>query len=295
MATETELMQRYMMQQPMPPQQSVMQPMPVSQPQPPQYMPMQQPQPSPQQYMPMPMPMPMQQQSSSGMSIGTKLIIGLIVVGLIILLVVLLGSGSSTSNSAATSGLPTGPGSNTTVEKPIDGKSGGVTGSGHPSPPPSATDSQVIKVPKGIIPGVKVIELMRDTSNTNIPASTFQVAEVKVFTDKHEKLNASHFESLVYNHNEMATHYPASNLLDDNENTFAHTGGKDHVQFIRMTLKNPTNVKSLEIVNRKDCCKDRLNHTVVNLLNSSGKVLRSWPLGGNERYIVFDPNYEAGV
>jgi hypothetical protein len=62
-----------------------------------------------------------------------------------------------------------------------------------------------------------------------------------------------------------------SKLLDNNDNTFAHTatGSKE---WIKITLKKDIQIAKIIITNRKDCCQDRIQNSILEIKNSEGNT-----------------------
>ena len=74
--------------------------------------------------------------------------------------------------------------------------------------------------------------------------------------------------------------YPGAYLVDGNEWTFAHTSCGDQ-GWMMIDLQSPVAVTKVTVVNRRDCCQERLKGTVVQLLDSSNNVIfTSNPLTG---------------
>lgn len=52
--------------------------------------------------------------------------------------------------------------------------------------------------------------------------------------------------------------YPASNLVDGDYNTIAHTRATNSGIWLRVQLESIGHINLIKIHNRKDCCKDRI-------------------------------------
>ncbi len=63
--------------------------------------------------------------------------------------------------------------------------------------------------------------------------------------------------------------FPVGNLVDNNETTFTHTNAGEK-EWIKITLKNEVPITKIEIVNRKDCCQDRIVGATLTITDSSG-------------------------
>jgi hypothetical protein len=82
-------------------------------------------------------------------------------------------------------------------------------------------------------------------------------------------------------------------VRDNNVNTFAHTlnaTSTDPNQFIKLDLGNMIAISQIVIENRRDCCKDRINNTVLELIDSFGGVVYSQnlPYVANQNTYVFN-------
>jgi RHS repeat-associated protein len=71
-------------------------------------------------------------------------------------------------------------------------------------------------------------------------------------------------------------YFPASQLIDNNPGTFAATNGGP-LEWMKLDLGTTYQVTSLTLLNRADCCGDRMNGQVVSLLDSAGATLYTFP------------------
>ena len=75
------------------------------------------------------------------------------------------------------------------------------------------------------------------------------------------------------------SNYPAKNLLDTKESTFAQTnGGKDYQnQWFEIDLGAEKLIQSIEIKNRLDCCQTRIAGSRIRIKNSAGADVYTGP------------------
>jgi len=95
-----------------------------------------------------------------------------------------------------------------------------------------------------------------------------QINEIKIITDTNKELIDS---DVTYNNTKgVYTGYPLKNLFDKNTNSMFHSGSKGDT--LTITLKTPNLIKSIQIFNRLDCCKDRINNYNLYLVNDLNTV-----------------------
>jgi hypothetical protein len=184
-------------------------------------------------------------------------------------------------------------GSSTT--KPVDTPQGGVTNSNVPSAKPAApgTPIEVSTPPIPPTPQVKTIEIYKNSINSVMPIGengdwrTFQVGEVLVYTSN-GKLTAVDFESATYNTGNVGygSIFPATNAIDRNEQTFAHTDGNGPLHVLTLKLKNPQTVVKVLVLNRADCCQSRLAGAVLRLKDVNDNVIREKTLTSDMSQIL---------
>lgn len=112
------------------------------------------------------------------------------------------------------------------------------------------------------------------------------IGEVMVFDESNANVAAGRpvqMSSTYYN-----KQYPAENLVDGNPNTMAHTSCFDR-GWMRIDLGQTRIVTRVRVLNRADCCQERLEGTVLQLLDSSNSKVWSTTLTGamvNERVVA---------
>lgn len=173
------------------------------------------------------------------------------------------------------------------------GTSGGVTAEGHPqdasagSAGSSAPVVVAAAVPVAAVPLVKYIIVTKDTTGKTVspPASrTFQIGEIKAYRADGSLLTANDYSSAEYNsavNTGVALTYPAKNAIDGNVNTFTHTNGETPefgFHQLKLTLSSPANIGRVEVINRMDCCADRLAGAVIQLVADNGVILKTMTL-----------------
>jgi len=83
--------------------------------------------------------------------------------------------------------------------------------------------------------------------------------------------------------------YPGRHLTDGDHRTMAHTEGGGHLNYMRIDLGREYPIDYVWVLNRKDCCQDRLHGTVIAL--SGGRR------GGSKTYNggVFQTSDQLGA
>jgi hypothetical protein len=175
---------------------------------------------------------------------------------------------------------------------PVQGSSGGVTAASHPQSAASGVTTASAPVVKATVPvntttPITAIAILKGTQQyESMPANksrTFQIGELKVYRADGSLLTASDFSSAVYAPDVaggVAVTYPASNAIDGDINTFTHTNGEDvKVHSMSLMLKQPTQISKIEVINRVDCCAERLDGSVM-ILASGTKPVASYKLTG---------------
>jgi RHS repeat-associated protein len=77
----------------------------------------------------------------------------------------------------------------------------------------------------------------------------------------------------------FATVYDGSKILDNNAATFAHTLNAD--EWIKLDLGNTYSLSRVQVLNRADCCGDRLNGARISLLDAAGNPVYAFaPVSG---------------
>ena len=131
-------------------------------------------------------------------------------------------------------------------------------------------------------------------SKTN-SSEPIHLAEIIIYDEYGKRIPSS---ELLAQGNPMHPSFPASNLIN-NRNDFAHTNVdifgsgsgsgynfsslnktisfkmKIPNQFMMVILKNPRKVSSIEIINRQDCCKERLAGSTVEVRNDKNVIVYS--------------------
>ncbi len=131
----------------------------------------------------------------------------------------------------------------------------------------------------------KKIVFVKDTTNTspnnqNDGWRTFQIAEVKAYSLS-RLLTQADYESASYEGSAVSS-FPAMNALDGSYSTFSHTWGDNPRQSLVLTLKSPQLLSEISIINRQDeCCKDRLNNTLLLLLDEENNPFYTRVLTGD--------------
>jgi hypothetical protein len=138
-----------------------------------------------------------------------------------------------------------------------------------PPPVPAATPTYFVGLPE-----IVLIDIEKSLVSGGTRA--FHIGEVIVYAADGRKLTPLDFEYAIYNKGAggLQNSYPAKNAIDGNRNTFTHTDGETmELHQLRLKLKIPTKLKQVHIVNRLDCCGDRLEGAVIKYTSSNGTVV----------------------
>ena len=171
---------------------------------------------------------------------------------------------------------------------------GGVTNGTNPAATPVTPNTPVVvgvsATNDAMVPYVRSIVITKDTTKSLKPEGsnddwqTFQIGEVKVYKPDGYVLKAADFESVAYTAgsnetilpwNQSVLH-PAMYAVDGDPSTYSSTttnGGNIHQ--LTLVLKNTQTITKVEILNRSDCCQERLKGAVVELKDVQGVVLKS--------------------
>jgi hypothetical protein len=151
-----------------------------------------------------------------------------------------------------------------------------------PPPVPAATPTYLVG-----LPDIALITIEKDLVSGG--TRVFHIGEVTVYTADGRKLSAADFGYVEYNTAAagMKASYPASNAVDGNVSTFTHTFGENvQLHQLKMKLKVPTKLKQVMIINRVDCCGDRLEGAVIKYYATDNTMVASQRLTGIARQTV---------
>ena len=90
--------------------------------------------------------------------------------------------------------------------------------------------------------------------------------------------------------------YPSRNIVDGKGNTFVHTSGNE-IPWIQVDLGTSLPIYKVVIVNRKDCCKERILGAVLSILDDSNTpiYMSNWITSTNTVYTWFPPKPDVNV
>jgi hypothetical protein len=138
---------------------------------------------------------------------------------------------------------------------------------------------------------VKKIVIARDTSTIPGASPTWlNIGEVLAYEGSRLLTSADFSEATLFPgiYERQGTPYPASSALDGNEKTFAHSDGIDlSVTSLTLVLKNPTRLTQVNVLNRQDCCWDRLEGASLILYDSADRVVLKKTLRGIRELQLF--------
>ena len=144
---------------------------------------------------------------------------------------------------------------------------------------PSNAPMQALVSAPMAAPNVKYIQLLQ-AANTNL---TINLAEVKVYDQNNELLKPSDFVGAKtdppggWGNDD----YPAGNAIDGNDDNFSHNTYDSREKTLLITLAKNQFIKKVIVINRKDCCQDRLSGVLLSLFDSNMTLINSCKLTGD--------------
>lgn len=132
----------------------------------------------------------------------------------------------------------------------------------------------------GQIAAIKFVKTSENLTQQDIDVqnNTFQIGEVRVQSSTGQPVRIANaaFDMAVSEH--YAQYFGALNIADSDDKSFASSEGPSEVHTLTMTLAEPTVLGGITVVNRVDCCWDRLAGVVVQLVDSWGTVKKEFVL-----------------
>jgi hypothetical protein len=177
---------------------------------------------------------------------------------------------------------------------------GGATMAGSPAvtvpvPTDGVPASVAVATPEPAGMGfVKRIRIIKDTSSQNDDPRgdsgwrSFQVAEVFAYTNE-RKLTADDYSDATLS-NMYGVGYEGPKAIDGNPATFVHTSTGEKSGVLTLTLKNEMKIIRVEVLNRQDCCQERLAGAKLVLEDPRGNIIWSGPLTGARDVQMFPIN-----
>jgi hypothetical protein len=175
---------------------------------------------------------------------------------------------------------------------------GGVTAAGTPSaiiplPPDGVIASVATVTPpqQPVTPPAKLVKKIIITKDmVKFPGSTgrwLNIGEVYAYEGS-RLLTASDFSDAILfpdirndPNDPMVPLGLASNAIDGNPATVAHSGTEGApLVTLTLILKNPTALTQVNVLNRQDCCYDRLEGAALLLVNEAGETIFNQSLKG---------------
>lgn len=248
------------------PMQGYPQQMPPMQPMPPMQQPF-----SPSPYMNGP-PMNYPQQASGGVPVWLIIVVSIVVI--VLLLYIIFPDKFMSVINGALGGVSA---AKTEVDKTLE--------------PGKETNVQVGSSDKLNAKQVTTLIFTKDTSKAsnngdNADWRTFQIGEVKVYDTNGRLLTASDFSAAAYSADSdvgWAKSFLAGNAIDGDPNTFTHTGNVDGaIHQLKLVLKQPTNISHIQVLNRADCCSNRLVGVVCDLKAADGALVKTFTLTADQ-------------
>ncbi len=181
---------------------------------------------------------------------------------------------------------------------PVATPLGGTAVAGSPSAstpiPPGGTIAAVAVATPVLPPSkpVKFIQIIKDTRSQDASTTgdnsgwrTFSVAEVYAYTTDRKLVSGDYSDA------QLSTLWPGfvpRNAIDGDATTFTSTLPEDKVATLTLTLKNEAVITRVEVLNRQDCCNDRLAGAKLSLLDSTMNIVWSGVLTGAKDIQLFN-------
>ncbi len=134
------------------------------------------------------------------------------------------------------------------------------------SPPPM--NMPELNLPKNQVQFIRLIQPN---------AQCLNIAEIRVFNQSGQNIALNKSTTILKQYNELA----GKNVVDDNINTIGHSQC-DAGNYIDINLGNNIIITRIEIVNRQDCCQERIIGSKLQLFNSN-------------QYVNLKPAMEIGI
>jgi hypothetical protein len=115
---------------------------------------------------------------------------------------------------------------------------------------------------------VQTIQIIRIKRINTSPdgSNAINIADIQAFD-----INGKLINPQASSYSDGGIGFPASNSIDGNMNNFSHTSdARDN--FIQVSYSSPVQVSKIVITNRKDCCKNRMIGTHLQLFSKSGET-----------------------
>lgn len=169
---------------------------------------------------------------------------------------------------------------------------GGVTVAGTPSAviplPPTGVTATVVSVTPDTTGLTKKIIIIKDvTAMPGVVSSYLNIGEVYAYAGSRLLTSSDFSDAIVFpdvytNPNDHIVPIGSgSNAIDGKPETVTSTGTSSaSFTSITLVLTKPIKLTQVNVLNRQDCCWDRLNGAVIMLINEAGTVLFKQPLHG---------------
>lgn len=147
--------------------------------------------------------------------------------------------------------------------------------------PTSASDTKevtyVLPVPCTVKGRYIRLERSQSSGQVGIDANVISVGEIVAYDAKGNDITVG----AIAKSPTQYVGYPPSNVIDKNDDTFSHTasGIEDFANiWLEIDLGQDKDIAKLKLVNRKDCCQERLVGTQIRISDASGKVVYISPV-----------------
>ena len=136
---------------------------------------------------------------------------------------------------------------------------------------------------------------VNEASAADAGANVIQIAELQAY-EGDKLLTASDYELVEYKNSpkkeaDTQGNYLAVDAVDGDINTYASTSGVGILHTMIFTLKNPMKITKINVIGRKDCCRQRLPGIVMSLLNDKNVELYTTRFNEAFQQKTFDITY----
>ena len=170
---------------------------------------------------------------------------------------------------------------------------GGVAPAGTPSAetplPPAGVPASVVVVTPTVSQLTKKIIIVKETSSLPQEGGQRHLNIGEVYAYQGERLlTTADFSGAELFPGVFPGPYSASNAIDGDPNTTAHALPEDApIKKLTLTLATPTHLTKVNVLNRQDCCWDRLEGAVLILLNNNDVEIFRKTLTGSRDLQVY--------
>ena len=124
-------------------------------------------------------------------------------------------------------------------------------------------------------------------------AEYINLSQIKVWTSKNKgvKIPGKNVEAI----SQYNSGWKPANLVGSPSAQYHSKKNTTERDWVRVNLGKPMPITKIEIANRRDCCRGRINNMKVQILDNKKKVVKNLPkLTGSSFKYTIDPNGSLG-